>query len=246
VRAVVIIPARYESTRLPGKMLLSETGKYLVQHVYERALEARLPEQVLIATDDERILDAATAFGAQAAITGKSHRTGTERVAEVAAGVEAEIVVNLQGDEPLIDPVLIDRLVEALQAEREIDVATAAYRLDDPDTAADPNLVKVVLDKSGNALYFSRNPLPYYQNDGEQRIYFGHVGIYAYRREFLLAFAGMEQTPLEKAEKLEQLRVLESGYRIKVIQAERAFSGIDTRQDYDSFVREWKRETVQE
>jgi 3-deoxy-manno-octulosonate cytidylyltransferase (CMP-KDO synthetase) len=227
-------------------MLLKETGKYLVQHVYEQAKKARLPEEVLIATDDNRILSAATSFGARAAITGKQHRTGTERVAEVAAGLEADIIVNVQGDEPLIDPGLIDRLVEVLTAEQEVEVATAAYRLSDPGRAADPNLVKVVVDSSGEALYFSRSLLPHYQENGVERIYLGHVGIYAYRRKFLLELAKMKETPLEAAEKLEQLRVLESGHRIKLVLTEHAYTGIDTREDYDRFVAGWKKRNPQE
>jgi 3-deoxy-manno-octulosonate cytidylyltransferase (CMP-KDO synthetase) len=226
-------------------MLLKDTGKYLFQHVYEQAKKARLPQHVMIATDDERILSAATSFGASTVLTGRQHRSGTERAAEVAAGLEADIIVNLQGDEPLVDPGLIDTLVETLAKEPENKVATAAYRLDEPGAAADPNLVKVILDNKGNALYFSRSCLPYYQNESAERIYFGHVGIYAYRRDFLLKLTKLEETPLEVAEKLEQLRVLEHGHRIKVVITEHANIGIDTREDYDRFVAGWKKKNTQ-
>lgn len=247
MRAVAVIPARYQSTRLPGKMLLAETGKYLVQHVYEQALSARRPEEVIVATDDERILSAATSFGAKTALTRKDHRTGTERVAEAAEGLEADIVVNVQGDEPLIEPALIDKLVETLaDGEAQVSVGTAAYRFCDSERAADPNLVKLVVDRKWNALYFSRNPLPSYQKDRSERTYLGHVGIYAYRRDFLLKLMRMEATELEKAEKLEQLRILENGYDIRVVLTEQAYSGIDTREDYDRFVEEWKKRKPQE
>lgn len=246
MKAVVIIPARYQSIRLPGKMLLSETGKYLVQHVYEQALKAQLPQEVVIATDDERILSAVTSFGARAVLTSRSHTTGTQRVAEAAGGLDADVVVNVQGDEPMIAPELIDRLIEVLQGREGEDVATAAFRFSDPQRAADPNLVKVVMDNEGGALYFSRSPLPHYQDASGERIYFGHVGIYAYRRDFLLKLTGMAQTRLEAAEKLEQLRVLENGHGIKVIVTEHPYAGIDTREDYDRFVAQWKKRSQQE
>jgi 3-deoxy-manno-octulosonate cytidylyltransferase (CMP-KDO synthetase) len=245
LRAAVVIPARYHSTRLPGKMLLSETGKYLVEHVYEQALKARLPQEVVIATDDDRVLSAAASFGARAVRTRRDHRTGTERVAEAAAGLDAQIIVNLQGDEPLIAPDVIDSLVEALRADETVHVATAAFRFTDPQRAANPNLVKVVVDNSGDALYFSRSPVPCYRDEGGERIYLGHLGIYAYRRDFLEKLVRMGQTRLEAAEKLEQLRVLENGYSIRVVLTGCAGIGIDTREDYDRFVQEWRRRAPQ-
>ncbi len=246
LRAVVVIPARYDSTRLPGKMLLSETGKFLVEHVYEQALKARLPQEVIIATDDNRVQSAATSFGARVVLTRHDHRTGTERVAEAAAGLDAQVIVNLQGDEPSIAPDVIDSLVEAVTADPTVHVATAAFRLTDTQRAADPNLVKVVVDNSGNAMYFSRSPVPYYREEGAERIYFGHLGIYAYRKKFLEELVRLDQTKLEAAEKLEQLRVLESGYDMKVVITDYAGIGIDTREDYDRFVREWTKKAPQE
>jgi 3-deoxy-manno-octulosonate cytidylyltransferase (CMP-KDO synthetase) len=242
VRAAIVIPARYQSTRLPGKMLLSQTGKYLVQHVYERAGMSRLAQKVLIATDDERILSAAASFGAEAVLTSGHHRTGTERVAEAASSLDVDFVVNLQGDEPTIDPELIDGLFEVLDTQK-VDVATAAFRFSDPERARDPNLVKVVVDRSGNALYFSRSALPYYRNGDSERIYYGHVGIYAYRRDFLLALTKLDETELEAAEKLEQLRILENGYSIRVVISGRKYAGIDTKEDYEGFVRQWRKKS---
>lgn len=245
MNAVVVIPARYKSTRLPGKVLLNETGKYLVQHVYEQALKAKLAREVVIATDDDRVLGAATEFGARAALTGTHHRSGTERIAQVAAGMDADIIVNVQGDEPAIDPALIDRLIEVLDKDAAVQVATAAYRITDEESAADPNLVKVVLDKSGDALYFSRSPVPYYRDEGGEQSFLAHIGIYAYRRDFLLELTRMEQTRLEAAEKLEQLRILENGHNIRVVITDEAASGIDTREDYDRFVDEWIKKNPQ-
>jgi len=246
LRAVVVIPARYDSTRLPGKVLLSETGKFLIEHVYEQALKARLPQEVIIATDDNQVLAAANSFGARAVLTRPEHRTGTERVAEAAVGLDAEVIVNLQGDEPLIAPDVIDTVVEALALDPAAQVATAAFRFTDPEKAADPNLVKVVTNDWGNALYFSRSPVPYYRDEDVERIYFGHLGIYAYRKKFLEKLVRMDQGKLEMAEKLEQLRVLESGHGIKVILTDYSSTGIDTQEDYDRFVKEWKKRAHQE
>jgi 3-deoxy-manno-octulosonate cytidylyltransferase (CMP-KDO synthetase) len=227
-------------------MMLSETGKFLVEHVYEQALKARLPKEIVIATDNDKILSAATSFGARVVLTRPDHRTGTERVAEAAAGLDADVIVNLQGDEPSIDPAAIDSLIETVMADPAVQVATAAFRLTDPQRAADPNLVKVVMDSFGNALYFSRSPVPCYREEGVERIYHGHLGIYAYRKKFLEELVGMDQTRLEAAEKLEQLRVLENGYDIKVVITDCAGTGIDTREDYDRFVREWREQSARE
>jgi len=241
MKTAIVIPARYHSTRLPGKMLLAETGKFLVQHVYDQAVKSKLTDTVIIATDDERIASAAASFGVDAVLTSPDLLTGTERVAEAAADAGCEIVVNLQGDEPGIDPGLIDRLIELQQKEPDTQVATAAYRINPPDLSLNPNIVKVVINKTGHALYFSRSPIPYYRNGVEERIYYGHVGIYAYKRDFLLELNGMRETALEAAEKLEQLRVLENGHKIRVIMCDHGFTGIDTKEDYEQFVEEWKR-----
>jgi 3-deoxy-manno-octulosonate cytidylyltransferase (CMP-KDO synthetase) len=194
---------------------------------------------VLIATDDERVIRAAASFGAQVVLTGRRHGTGTERVAEAAAGIEADVVLNVQGDEPLIDPGLIDGLAAVMEKEPAAAAASAAYRVSDPARAADPNLVKVVVDGSGNALYFSRSPVPYYRDAAAARSYLAHVGIYAYRKDFLIALAGMKETPLEAAEKLEQLRILENGRSVRIIETEYCHFGVDTPEDYRRFVEEW-------
>jgi 3-deoxy-manno-octulosonate cytidylyltransferase (CMP-KDO synthetase) len=235
LRAAAIIPARYDSSRLPGKPLLSRTGRPLIIHVLEQVKLAQIFDRILIATDDSRIHEVVEEFGGEAVMTRSDHPTGTDRVAEVARDLEHEIIVNIQGDEPEIDPTLLEQLVEALKKEPEISMATAAAPLDDATLFEDPSAVKVVTDRLGRALYFSRAPIPFpRQTPGPSSKL--HVGIYAYRRDFLLRFCAWEQTPLEKAESLEQLRCLEHGHRIQVIDTPHRTIGIDTPQDYDLFV----------
>ncbi len=239
--AVAIIPARFGSTRLPGKPLLSETGKPLIQHVYEQVAQAGGLSEVIVATDDERIVAAVEAFGGKAALTSADHTCGTERVAEVAAGLQADLILNVQGDEPEVCPEDLTALLELLAGEGRAPMATLAYPCDDPDQYRDPNVVKVVMDAEGYALYFSRSALPVYR-DGEPQHphFFKHLGIYAFRREFLLAFTQLPRTPLEQAEKLEQLRALEHGHRIRVALASGDSLGVDTPEDYRAFVRRIK------
>lgn len=221
--AVAIIPARFASTRLPGKPLLRETGKYLIQHVYERVRLAKKVQRVIVATDDHRIAQAVGGFGGEAMMTAKDHPNGTSRVAEVAKSILCDKVINVQGDEPDIDPRLIDGLVELLN---ESDMATLATPSNDLDS---PARVKVVVDRNSDALYFTRSKLA-----GA----FLHVGIYGYRKAFLLRLVRLPATPLEELEKLEQLRVLEHGHKIRVgiVQAP-PFGGIDTPADYAAFVK---------
>ncbi|UCG31771.1 MAG: 3-deoxy-manno-octulosonate cytidylyltransferase [Phycisphaerales bacterium] len=244
---VAIIPARYASTRFPGKPLASETGKPLIQHVYDRVTAARLVDRVIVATDDERILRAVRGFGGHAEMTRGDHATGTDRIAEVAAelGEEFDTVLNVQGDEPELEPGSVDRLVEVIREHRDCSVATLACRFRQRKDAESPNNVKVVLDGQGRALYFSRSLVPY-ARDAEQLSaeacpWLLHVGIYAYRRNFLLKLANMAATPLERLEKLEQLRVLENGYAIAVGLVDRAAIGVDTPEDYAAFVERYKR-----
>lgn len=231
-RAVIIIPARWASTRFPGKPLFPLAGKPLLWHVWKRCLRVRSAERVIVATDDMRIAEAAFDFGAEVALTSHSHPSGTDRIAEVAGKLPSfGIVVNAQGDEPFLDPRLVERLIAALNADRQLAMATAACPL--ASSGADnPNCVKVVTDLKGNALYFSRSTIPF---DREGKIHpkrFRHLGIYAYRRPFLLKFVKWEQTPLEKSEKLEQLRALEHGASIRVLMT-RAMNGpgVDTPED---------------
>ena len=247
MKTAIVIPARYASTRLPGKPLLRQTGKYLVQHVYERACAARRASQVLVATDDPRIVAAVESFGGQVVLTRRDHASGTDRVAEVAQELDAEIIVNLQGDEPLVDPAALDLLPELLRRDPGADMAALATPIASPEQWHDPNCVKVVCDAAGRALYFSRSPIPYVR-DGRPDFaarparFLQHLGIYAYRRAFLLQLARLPQHPLEETERLEQLRVLASGQRIHVGIVPHAARGVDTFDDYQEFVRAYRQE----
>jgi 3-deoxy-manno-octulosonate cytidylyltransferase (CMP-KDO synthetase) len=231
--AVIIIPARYGSTRFPGKPLAELWGKPIIQHVYERATRAQRCDRTVIATDDERIAAAARRFGAEVEMTRPEHASGTDRVAEVAAGLEAEIVVNVQGDEPLIDPAAIDAAVDPLLEDASIPMATLCVPLEEVADLANPNVVKVVMDADGFALYFSRLPIPFVRDHGGDATRYRHVGLYVYRREFLLELTELPPSPLEEAEKLEQLRVLEHGYRIRVVAVPSAAPGVDTPADLE-------------
>jgi 3-deoxy-manno-octulosonate cytidylyltransferase (CMP-KDO synthetase) len=239
--ATVIIPARFGSTRFAAKILASETGKPLVQHVVEQARKCKRVREVLVATDDQRIVDALKPFETKTVMTSPSHQSGTDRIAEVARNLSDEIIVNVQGDEPEIEPATIDALIERLQTSQD-DMATAATAFSPSDDPANPNLVKVVMDQDGRAIYFSRSPIPFHRDgkDAHQAAYHLHLGIYAYRRSFLLQFAAWEPTPLEKAEKLEQLRALEHGKSIYVLKISRAVHGIDTAEQYQAFVKRYK------
>ena len=224
----VIIPARWASTRFPGKPLVPLRGKPLVQHVWERAGRAKRVGRIIIATDDMRIAEAAFDFGAEVALTSPKHPTGTDRLAEVVRQLKsAPIILNVQGDEPDIAPSTIDRLAEALQDDPKLGMVTAANPLTDPADVQDPNVVKVVTDLAGRALYFSRSVIPH-DRDGRGGVkYLRHQGIYGYRRKVLLAFVKWKPTPLEQAEKLEQLRALEHGIAIGVIVVRRESVGVD-------------------
>lgn len=239
--AIAIIPARFGSTRLPGKPLLDRTGKPLVVHVAQRAAAARSIDRVMVATDDARIFDAVTAHGYEAVMTQADHPNGTSRIAEAAAGlsVEVEIVVNVQGDEPQIDPAVIDAAVERLRDGDE-PMSTVASPFAAGENPADPNIVKVVLDQRGRALYFSRAPIPYRRDPFEisdsKSPMLKHIGLYAYRRSFLPTYIALAPTPAECAEKLEQLRALEHGHAIAVVRAVVEDHGIDTPEQYEEFV----------
>lgn len=224
-----IIPARWASTRFPGKPLHIIAGKPLVQHVWERCQQCSQLDSVVIATDDQRIMDAAHAFGASAVMTSSEHPTGTDRIAEAAAAFpEASYLINIQGDEPLIDPALIDLLAKALHIDAGVSMATAANPISDNALVNDPNVVKVVLAHNGDALYFSRSPLPYRRSESPKLNLYRHKGIYAYRRDFLEKFVTWAPSPLELAESLEQLRALENNARIKVLITDDESPGVDT------------------
>ena len=231
-RVVVIIPARYESTRLPGKPLADLNGQPMIQHVYERARLARGIDRVLVATDDERIRSAVAAFGGEVMMTDRGHASGTDRIAEVACSLDVDVVVNVQGDLPLLDPAMVDAAVTPLRADAGLPMATIKTAIHSRDEMENPNVVKVVTDRDGYALYFSRSALPY-RRDGGGALGDRHIGLYAYRREFLLRFARLAPTPLEQAERLEQLRALEWGVRIKVAAVAEAAVEVDTAADLD-------------
>ncbi len=240
-RACVVIPARMASTRLPGKMLLRETGRSLIEHTYEAATKALLPEQVVIATDHEDIAAEVSRFGGTALMTDPNHASGADRVAEVAQALtQFDLFINLQGDEPEIDPAAIDQVVSILRDDPQTPMATLAAPISDPEQINDPSNVKVVFDREGKALYFSRSPIPFVRDKAvaaTEGLYYHHVGLYGYRREFLVELSSLPISPLEQAEKLEQLRVLEAGIDIRVGQIKVAAPGIDTPADYAAFVR---------
>jgi len=243
-KTVGIIPARWASTRFPGKPLHPIAGKPLLQHVWERCRRAKKLDQVIVATDDFRIAEAAFAWGAEVALTSPNHCSGTDRIAEVAAKAKQFAhIVNIQGDEPLIDPKLIDRLVRELQRDRKLEMITAAHPFADPREAESPHQVKVVLNLKDEALYFSRALIPSPRSGGlqtaDQRgrfvpppsLFLRHQGVYGYTRDLLLRFVRWKTSPLERAESLEQLRALENGVRIQVVMTESGSPGVDTPED---------------
>jgi 3-deoxy-manno-octulosonate cytidylyltransferase (CMP-KDO synthetase) len=232
-RVVGIIPARFHSTRLPGKPLALIAGRPMIEHVYRRALEARHLDAVLVATDDERVASAVNAFGATAVMTAADHATGTDRLAEVARALSCEIVVNVQGDEPLIDPSSIDAVVKLLLDRPEDEMSTVRRRIDDAADLANPSVVKVVTDARGYALYFTRSAVPYVRPGNPAPVFWRHIGLYAYRRSFLLQIAGLPLSPLERAEGLEQLRALEHGHRISTAETTADSIGVDTPTDLE-------------
>lgn len=248
-KVTAIIPARYESTRLKGKLLLEIGGKPLILRTLEQAKKAKNIDRVIVATDDHRILEIIKASGNEAFLTSADHQSGSDRIAEVAANLpESSIIVNVQGDEPTISPVTIERAVEAILEDKTADIATTCERIEDYRDVLSADVVKVVTDKNGLALYFSRSPVPFpreavkkhgslenaLQNEPHLvSLYRKHTGLYVYRREYLLAFTKLAQTNLEKAEMLEQLRALENGARIKVVEVAESSIGVDTREDFE-------------
>jgi 3-deoxy-manno-octulosonate cytidylyltransferase (CMP-KDO synthetase) len=231
-KAVGIIPARWGSTRFPGKPLHKIAGKALLRHVWERCRRAKSLDAVIIATDDMRIANAAFDWGAEVALTSPRRQSGTDRVAEVIRKAkEFEFVLNIQGDEPLVDPHLIDRLVQKLRADRKIDIVTAAHPFENSREATSPHQVKVVVDSDNNALYFSRAPIPYPRNQSAATKYLRHQGIYGFRRNALLQFVKWKPSLLERAEALEQLRALENGVKVHVLVTKHGSPGVDTLAD---------------
>ena len=231
-KVAVIIPARFASTRLPAKPLHPILGKPLIQHVWERCAKAKGVDAVIVATDDMRIAECAFAFGAEVAMTSAKHRSGTDRVAEVAKKLRGfSHIINVQGDEPMVDPTVIAKLAAAMAKERGIEMITSASVFAADDDLWNPNMVKVVLDRESNGLYFSRWPIPFVRADGVRPNFYRHQGIYGYTTKFLLQFVKWKPGILERAESLEQLRALENGAKIRVVLAKKAAVSVDTAED---------------
>jgi 3-deoxy-manno-octulosonate cytidylyltransferase (CMP-KDO synthetase) len=242
MNAIGIIPARYASSRFPGKSLADILGKPMIQWVYERANRTKFLDKVIVATDDQRIFDTVTNFSGNVVMTSPTAANGTERVAEVAQNLDSKLIVNIQGDEPLIDPGVIDQLVILMQENPAAPVGTLVKKIEDVENLINPNIPKVVLDKDFYALYFSRSIIPYHRDLIDQRKwirnekYYQHIGLYIYRREFLLKFVKLPMSNLERIERLEQLRILENGYKIKVALTETDSIGVDVPSDIDRVI----------
>ncbi len=248
-KAVVIIPSRFDATRFPGKPLATLKGKSIIQHVYEQTSRSRLAGEVYVATDDKRIFDEVTSFNGHAVMTSGSHTCGTDRIAEAAKNIECDIIVNVQGDEPFIRPEMVDDTIQILRDDETASMSTLCVRIDNQEELLSPHSVKVVTDREGYAMYFSRSPIPYYRDEWtdlnsishipDKTVLMKHIGIYGYRKNVLVEFTSMEKSALEDIEKLEQLRALSAGFKIKV--KETAFNtfGIDTKEDLRK-AEEWQ------
>jgi 3-deoxy-manno-octulosonate cytidylyltransferase (CMP-KDO synthetase) len=232
MEVVGIIPARFQSTRFEGKVLADINGKPMVQHVWERAKQAKLLDDLIVACDDERIYKTVKEFGGNAIFTAKAHASGTDRITEIANPLDVKIVVNIQADEPMLHPTMIDGIIESLKMDETLVVATMIKKIEQPEEINDPNVVKVVVDKNNFALYFSRLPIPFIRDgQNQEMVYYKHLGLYGYTKDFLFTYKNLPQSKLEKLEKLEQLRILENGYRIKVVETKFETYGVDTPQD---------------
>lgn len=217
MKIIGVIPARYDSTRFPGKPLADINGKPMIQHVWENSSKSKLINELYVATDDKRIFDAVNAFWGNAVMTSKKHKSGSDRIGEVVKNKNCDIVVNIQGDEPFINPANIDKAIMPLVKDKNINVSTLCTKIKNKDEINNPNVVKVVTDKKGFALYFSRYAIPYNRDDVKGVSYYKHIGLYVYRKDYLMKFVKMKPSKLELTEKLEQLRILENGGRIKVV-----------------------------
>jgi len=230
--AIGIIPARYSATRFEGKVLADLLGKSVIQHVWENAKKALTLDDLIVATDDERIRDEVVRFGGKAILTAREHKTGTDRLREVANPIDTKVVVNIQADEPLLHPTMIDDIVRPLLEDKGISMTTLKKRITDPEDLKNPNVVKVVTDRNGYALYFSRSAIPY-PRFHDSVVFFKHIGLYGFTKDFLFTFTNLPASVLENIEGLEQLRVLENGYKIKVAETEFDTIGIDTPEDLE-------------
>jgi len=231
-KTAAVIPARYDSSRFRGKALAEINGKAMVIRVMEAVQKSKLIDSVYVATDDLRIKNAVEAAGGKAVMTSAEHKTGTDRIAEAAQKIDAELIVNVQGDEPLIKAETVAEALSPFADNPDLKMSTLKRRLS-PEKADNPNIVKVAADKDDNALYFSRSAIPFYRdkNDNKDELYYQHIGLYVYKKDFLIEYSNMESTPLEKAESLEQLRVLENGYKIKVVETDAVLIGVDRKED---------------
>ncbi len=236
MNAIGVIPARYNATRFEGKVLADLAGKPVIQHVYEMADESSMLDDLVVATDDERILKVVKDFGGNAVLTSVDHETGTDRLTEVVNPLDVDIVVNIQADEPFVHHSMINDLVTALMQDSSVPMATAIKKIEDKDETIDPNIVKVVIDKNGFALYFSRSPIPFERGE-KANTFYKHLGLYAYTKDFLFTYTNLPQSQLEKVESLEQLRVLEHGFKIKTIETGIETIGIDTPEDLEKAKR---------
>lgn len=243
MKIIAVIPARYESTRFPGKVLAKDTGKYLIQHTFQQVRKAKLIEKVLIATDSEKVLSACKSFGADCCLTAATHKSGTDRIAEAVKKTDADVVINVQADEPEIEPANIDLLAQLMIDNPQTKMATLIAKFDSKEQIENPNIVKVVIGKDRFAKYFSRSVIPYCRTGGPVgniSDYYRHLGIYAYTKDFLLTITSLPAGRLEQIEQLEQLRVLENGYQILTGLVSRVADGIDTPQQYAEFVKRHK------
>ncbi len=242
MKAIGVIPARYSSTRFEGKVLADINGKPMIQHVWEKARQAMFLDEVIIACDDSRVAAVAKEFGAKVVLTAKAHASGTDRIIEVVNPLDVKVVVNIQGDEPLINPLMIDTVARTLLENDKLCMATLMKKIERVEEINDPHVVKVVTDKNGFALYFSRAAIPYYpaNTDAESQVYYKHIGLYGYTKDFIFVLKNLPVSRLEKTEKLEQLRVLEEGYKIKVVETKFETIGVDTPEDLEK-VREFLR-----
>ncbi len=235
MNVIGVIPARYSSTRFEGKVLVEILGKPMLQHVWERAKESFLLDDLIIACDHELVAKAASDFGAKVVMTSRAHACGTDRISEIVNPIDVKVIINIQADEPLIHPMMIDSVAEALLNDSSISMATLMKRIEDPDQIADPHVVKVVVDKNNFALYFSRSAIPHHAVNSEEKnpVYYKHIGLYGYTKDFLFTYKNLPVSNLERTECLEQLRVLEEGFRIKVIETKFDTVGVDTPADLD-------------
>jgi 3-deoxy-manno-octulosonate cytidylyltransferase (CMP-KDO synthetase) len=240
MNVIGVIPARYQSSRFAGKVLADILGKPMIQHVWEQAKQALLLDDLIIACDDERVAEAARGFGAKVSLTAKGHASGTDRICEVINPIDVKIVINIQGDEPLIHPIMIDRVAQELLDERKVSMVTLMKKIENPAEVNDPNVVKVIVDRNNFAIYFSRSAIPYHAENSEVKsvVYYKHIGLYGYTKDFLFTYKNLPVSDLEKIERLEQLRVLQEGFRIKVLETRYDTVGVDTAEDLEK-VREY-------